>query len=82
MKRRPAEKITTGVVRLLAKERRNQGINYEDMAGLCGLHATSLSLIERRKRQPTFVNLCRIAGALGVRLSELVQRAEDGDTGR
>ena len=82
MKRRPPEKITTGVVRLLARERKKQGINYEDMAGLSGLHATSLSLIERRKRQPTFVNLCRIAGPLGVRLSDLVREAEEGETGR
>lgn len=70
------------MVRLLAKARKEQGINYEDLAGLSGLHATSLSLIERRKRQPTFVNLCRIAGALGIRLSELVQQAEEGETGR
>lgn len=76
MKRHHADKIASVVVDLLAQKRQGKGVNYEDLAGLTGLHATSLSLIGRRLRQPTFVNLCRIATALGVRLSTLVRKAE------
>ena len=76
MKRRDADKISFSVVDFLAQKRREKGVNYEDLGGLTGLHATSLSLIERHLRQPTFVNLCRIASALGVRLSTLLRKAE------
>lgn len=62
---------------LLAEARRKVGVNYEDLGGLTGLHATSLSLIERHLRKPTFVNLCRIASALRVRLSTIVRNAEN-----
>ena len=76
MKRHNADKIASAVVDLLAQKRQGKGVNYEDLGGLTGLHATSLSLIERGLRRPTFVNLCRIAAALGVRLSTLVRKAE------
>ncbi len=77
VKRSDSEKIATAVVDLLAVARRKMGLNYEDLGGLTGLHATSLSLIERHLRKPTFVNLCRIASALRVRLSTIVRNAEN-----
>ncbi len=76
MKRHDADKIAAAVVDLLTQKRKERGVNYEDLGGLTGLHATSLSLIERHLRRPTFVNLCRIATALDVRLSTLLRRAE------
>lgn len=76
VKRHDADKIASAVVDLLAQKRQEKRVNYEDLGGLTGLHATSLSLIERHLRRPTFVNLCRIADALGVRLSTLVRKAE------
>ena len=72
-----SDKIATAVVDLLAEARRKRGVNYEDLGGLTGLHATSLSLIERHLRKPTFFNLCRIASALRVRLSTIVRNAEN-----
>ena len=77
VKRSDSDKIATAVVDLLAEVRRKRGVNYEDLGGLTGLHATSLSLIERHLRRPTFVNLCRIASALRVRLSTVVRNAEN-----
>ena len=77
VKRRHADQISSAVVDLLAQKRRERGVTYEDLAGLTGLHATSLSLIERHLRNPTFVSLSRIALALGVRLSTLVRKAEN-----
>lgn len=60
----------------LADVREKQGLSYEELGGRTGLHPTSLSLIERQKRQPTFVNLLRLALALNVRLSNIVREAE------
>ena len=77
VKRSDSEKIAAVAVDLLAEVRRNSRMSYEDLGGLTGLHATSISLIERHMRQPTFVNLCRIARALNVRLSTIVRKAEE-----
>ena len=77
MKLSDSDRIATTVVDLLAEVRRKNGVNYEDLGGLTGLHATSISLIERHLRKPTFVNLCRIASALRVRLSTIVRNAEN-----
>ena len=77
VKRSDSDKTADAVVDLLAEVRRKVGVNYEDLGGLTGLHPTSLSLIERHLRKPTFVNLCRIASALGVRLSTIVRNAEN-----
>lgn len=71
-----ANAIAREVVVSLALARQKKGLSYEDMAGQTGLHATSISLIERQKRQPTFVNLVRMAEAMGLRLSRLVSQAE------
>ena len=76
VKRRVADKITAAVVNLLAQKRRELGVNYEELGGSTGLHPTSLSLIERQLRSPTFLSLSRIALALGVRLSTVVRKAE------
>ena len=76
VKRSDADKITDAVVDLLAEKRVERSVSYEDLAGLTGMHASSISLIERHLRNPTFVNLARIALALGVRLSTIVRKAE------
>ena len=66
VKRSDSDKIAAAVVDLLAEVRRKRGVNYEDLGGLTGLHATSLSLIERHLRKPTFCqsvpDRLRIAG--------------------
>ena len=53
------------------------GISQEELAHLSGMHRTYLGGIERGERNPSFTNLHRLAGALGVRPSELLSRAED-----
>jgi len=77
VKRSESDNIARAVVDLLGEIRRQKSVNFEDLGGLTGLHATSLSLIERHLRKPTFVNLCRIASALKVKLSTIVKNAEN-----
>lgn len=52
------------------RERRQ--ISQEKFAAQCGFDRTYISLVERGKRNLSIVNLCRIAQALGVDISELV----------
>ena len=55
-------------VRSLRLER---GLSQEEVAHSAGIHVTYLSGIERGKRNPSLMNLRKLAGALGVRVGEL-----------
>jgi len=77
VKQSAAEKIAAAAIERLTQLRLKKEISFEELGGRTGLHPTALSLIERRKRQPTFINLLRVASALGVRFSKIVREAED-----
>ena len=55
-------------IRTLRLER---GLSQEEVAHLAGVHVTYLSGIERGRRNPSLMNLRKIAGALGVSVGEL-----------
>ena len=61
----------------IRRHRRAAGLSQEGLAERSGLHWTYLSEIETSKVNPTVNVLRRIAGALGVRASQLVAEAED-----
>jgi transcriptional regulator with XRE-family HTH domain len=61
-------------VRALREER--DGLSQERLAEGAAISVPYLSDIERGQRNPTVAVMARIADALGVRLSELVARAE------
>jgi len=52
------------------------GLSQEAFADRCGMHRTYVGGIERGERNVSFANLLRVAGALGVRPSELLVRYE------
>ncbi len=56
--------------------RRASGISQEAFAASCGLHRTYIGGIERGERNVSFANLLRIADALDVRPSQLLDRYE------
>lgn len=55
--------------------RSERGISQEALAHRAGLDRTYLSGIERGERNPSLLNLYRIADALGVTLAELTERS-------
>lgn len=57
--------------------RRTAGISQDALAARCDLHRTYVSGIERGERNVSFGNLVKLAGALGVRPSELLARGEN-----
>ncbi len=53
--------------------RQKKGVSQEAFADLAGFHRTYISAIERGRRNPSLVNLVRIAEALGLDASALVK---------
>lgn len=53
-----------------------------DLAGEAGVHRNHVGLIERGEISPSFDTLAKLADALGVKSSELVELAERYEAGR
>ncbi len=63
--------------------REDRGLSQERLAELADLHRTYVSSVELGHRNISFENIYRIANALGVSMTELVQLCEDRlDPGR
>ena len=52
--------------------------SQEEFAHISGLHRTYIGQIERGEKNISFDNLSKVAGVLGVTLSELLSGLEDG----
>lgn len=70
--------ILAAFVDLIRQERERRGLTYEEMAASSGLHRTTVGLYERGERGPTIEAALQVADALGIPLSELVRKAEEG----
>lgn len=70
------------VGKAISKVRQDKGITQEVLSGLADIGRTHLSAIERGERKPTLETLWRLAAALDIRPSQLVERieAEDNST--
>jgi transcriptional regulator with XRE-family HTH domain len=64
------------VAQQVADARRQEGLSMDELADRAGVHRTYIGLLERRSRQPTLAVAANLAEALGLSLSELVERAE------
>ena len=65
--------ITGTIIRQL---RMKQGISQEVLSGLAGVARTHLTMIENGEKNANVDTLWRIADALGMKLSELIQIVE------
>jgi len=78
MKSRPTpQEILAHNIRRIRKQ---IGLSQEALASLAGIHRTYLSSVERGERNPSIVNVFRIAEALGADPRELLRpmgRTED-----
>lgn len=58
----------------MRKQREKRGWSQEELAFECNLHRTYISGVERGVRNPTVVVLQKIADALGVSASKLLEK--------
>jgi transcriptional regulator with XRE-family HTH domain len=61
----------------MQKFRHALGVSQEKLALMCGIHRTYIGSVERGERNLSLQNMIRIAEALGVPLSKLIQEMEN-----
>ncbi len=69
-------KIVSALIKIIAEDRKAQGLTYEDLADKAGVHRTTIGLLERNERTPMVHIAIQLADALGMKLSEILARAE------
>jgi ribosome-binding protein aMBF1 (putative translation factor) len=62
---------------VLRTYRQRAGLSQEALAHVSGLHRTYVGSVERGERNVSLLNIHVLAGALGIRASELIRGAED-----
>jgi transcriptional regulator with XRE-family HTH domain len=63
--------------RTVRKARRDLDLSQEALAGLAGLSSKHVGEIERARKDPRLSTLLKLAGALDLRISELMARYEE-----
>lgn len=54
-------------------ERKKQNLSQEKLAHLCNFDRTYISLLERGKRNPSYINLQKLASGLKISISKLLK---------
>lgn len=72
-----SEKIASRFAVLLKEKRLAMGYSHETLADKAGLNRSTISLYESEKRNPPLVSALRLAEALEIPLSEMLQKAEN-----
>jgi len=57
----------------IKKLRNKRNLSQEELAHLCGFDRTYISLLERAKRNPSYLNLVKLCVGLNVELYELLK---------
>jgi transcriptional regulator with XRE-family HTH domain len=73
-----SDDLAASLAATLSSARRARGLSVSALAERSGVSRAMIGKIEHGAAQPTAVLLARLASALGMTLSELVARAEDG----
>ena len=61
---------------LLRTLRIEAGFSQEQLAAMCGMDRSAISLLERRKNHPSLASLVLLSEAFGMSAAELISRIE------
>jgi transcriptional regulator with XRE-family HTH domain len=64
--------VTEAFAVVLHRIRKEKGLTHEKLAELAGLHPTTISLLERNKRQPSITTVFLLAAGLDVEPDDLI----------
>jgi transcriptional regulator with XRE-family HTH domain len=73
----PSESADQALATAIRRRREAQASSQETVAHQAGITTGTIGLIERGETNPTWTTVKRIAGALGITVSELAAIAED-----
>lgn len=76
------ERLLQALCVVLQEERKTIGITQMDVAQRAGMQRSYISDVEQGARNLSVKNLCRIASALEMQLSDVVDRAEEKSSSR
>jgi transcriptional regulator with XRE-family HTH domain len=65
--------ITEAFAHVLFRFRQERGLTHESLAERAGLHPTTISLLERSKRQPSLGTIFLLAEGLAIEPEKLVR---------
>jgi transcriptional regulator with XRE-family HTH domain len=68
--------ITKAFAVTLLRIRKEKGLTHERLAELATLHPTTISLLERDKRQPSITTVFLLAEALGIEPDDFVREVK------
>lgn len=77
MRDKAAERAVSKLVDEFVRMRKERGMSHDALAEAAGVHRSTISLIESKKRVPTILTCLRIASALKANLSQLLKSALD-----
>jgi transcriptional regulator with XRE-family HTH domain len=72
MKDKDLKKTVDRVIAQLTEIRKAEGLSHEKVAQKAGLNRSTISLIESRKTEPTFLTVLKISKALNIDIKELL----------
>jgi transcriptional regulator with XRE-family HTH domain len=76
MQNKLSKKIVDSVIKRLCEIRKERGYSHDTVAKKAGLHRSTISLIETRKREATLLTLIKISHALECDLGTVILKVE------
>lgn len=78
MEKKEKENSLLNLANAIKRRRQELQLSQEKLAERCGFDRTYISLLERAKRNPSFLNLEKISRGLNTKLSILLKEEENG----
>ncbi|MFT5107564.1 MAG: putative transcriptional regulator [Pseudoalteromonas tetraodonis] len=72
----PVQEVVTEIIQAVKQAREENGISRYRLAKLTGLHASTISLIERGERSPSLFVMLKISAALEISLGCILSKNE------
>lgn len=69
-----AEQTVSKLLDELGRVRKEKGFSYQKLSELTGIHLSTFSLLEKKKRVPTILTCLKLCQALEVRLEDLLRK--------